>query len=348
MKHALWGLAFLMLATAGGWADLGAKLYLTGSLDDQTGNGLVLNNQDQEYTSPGMVHFWVDGKTSGLAFNLYTGTLSDASTVKLQKLSAWIKPLPNLKLSIGGVGLYSYTEQINWWKAPNAAKWSSAGFDNNIGSDSSPAVAGEWTGLGPLTLSAIAAPGYGTSLGAANGTNFKMGGSAKYDLKGFGSAALGLRYDGRGNPMIAHLGADFTAVPNFYTFVNAVVRNDNSTLPGLDAVALDWFTKVTAQQLVVQLALPVTFRLTGLAGDVNYLSYDLKVSYDLPSVKLTPFVQVQQDHLNLSTAKVLPQINVGTTINTIDSASLDCSFQYTVVDGGPNTWSIPFNLNVWF
>jgi len=341
--------ALLSLLLAGSvWADISAKLYLSGSLDNDAGQGLILNNQDQEYVSPGMLHVSADGKNAGFGFNLYTGSLSDASSVRLQKLSAWFRAFPTLKVSLGGVGLYTYTEQLNWWKDPNAATLASAGFDNNVGSDSSPAVAAEWTGLPALTLSAIAAPGYGTGLLVGKGANMKLGGAAKLDLKSYGSVAAGLRFDGRGGPAIAHVGTDLTAVPNLYTFVNAVIRNDNTDYFGLDAVAVDWYGKLTLQQLVLQAALPVTFRLTGLAGDVNYLSYNLKVSYDLPAVKLTPFVQAQQDHLNLSTQNWQPQVNLGTAFNGLDNASLDLSFQYQFSTTGSGAWLIPFNLNVWY
>jgi hypothetical protein len=348
MKKSLWALALLGLTATLSYADITAKLYLSGSLDDNLANGLLLNNQDQQYNSPGMVHVSSDGKNAGFAFNLYTGALSDATPVKVQKLSAWLRPFPTLKVSVGGVGLYTYTEQINWWKDPNGASLANAGFDNNVGSDSSPGVAAEWTGIPALTLSAIAAPGYGTGLGAGQGANLKGGASAKYDLKGFGSVGAGLRYDGKGNPALVHAGADFNAVPGLYTFLDLVARTDNNTKPGLDALAFDWYAKYSLKALTVQAAVPVTLRLTGLTGDVNYLSYDLKVAYDLPTLKLTPFVQAQQDHLNLSTDKFLPQVNLGTSFNGFDSATLDCSFQYTVVDGGANTWSIPFNVNLWF
>jgi len=348
MKKTLLAVGLLGLAASFSFADISAKLFLSGSLDDSLGNGLLLNNPDQKDNYPGMVHISADGKNAGLAFNFYTPGVSDATPVKVQKLSAWFRALPTLKVSVGGVGLYSYTEQLNWWKAPNGAKFSSAGFDNNIGSDSSPAVAAEFTGVPSLTLSGIAAPGWGVGLGASQGTNLKVGGSAKYDLKNFGSAAVGLRYDGKGNPAIAHVGADFNAVPGLYTFVNAVIRNDDTTRFGLDALAIDWYAKYSLKALTVQAAVPVTLRLTGLSGEVNYLSYDLKVAYDLPAQKLTPFVQAQQDNLNLSTRKFLPQVNVGTAFTSLDNASLDLSFQYNVVDGGANTWSIPFNFNIWF
>jgi hypothetical protein len=348
MKKPLLALGLLGLAASLSFADVTAKLYLSGSLDDNTGNGLLLNNQDQEYVSPGMIHVSADGKNAGFGFNLYSGSVTDTSAVKLQKLSAWFRALPTLKVSLGGVGLYSYTEQLNWWKDPNGANLANAGFDNNIGSDSSAAVAAEYTGIPSVTLGGIAAPGWGTGLGAGQGTNLKLGSSAKYDIKNFGSAAVGLRYDGKGKPAIAHVGADFNAVPGLYTFVNAVIRNDDTTKFGLDAVAVDWYAKYSLKALTVQACLPVTFRLTGLAGDVNYLSYNFKVEYNLANLKLTPFVEAQQDHLNLSTMKTLPQINVGTSFTSLDNATLDLSFQYNVVDGGANTWSIPFNFNVWF
>lgn len=348
MKKTALFLAVLCGSGALAFGDMSAKIYVAGSLADDAGNGLVLDNKTQEYLYPGMLSFSYTGKNAGASFNLYSIALAGGSTVKFQKATVWLKPQPTLKLSLGEVGAFSYTEQLDWWKAPTAGSLANAGYSNNIASDGSAGLSLESTIVPSLTLTAVVAPGYGKGLEADEGKNFKFGGAAKYDIKDKGSAAVGYRWDGKGNPLLVHVGFDVAAVSNLYTFLNVVARVDDNTNLRFDGVALDWFGKYSLKDFTLQAHLPVTLRLTGLDGDVPYLAYNLKAEYALPALKLTPFLQAQQEEIDLTSFKVLPQINVGTAIGGWTGATLDVSFQYSLVEGGQNTWKVPFNANFSF
>lgn len=356
----------LLLAVACGsgalvFGDMSTSVNLSGSLAGT--DGFILNNTDQKDAD--LVQFNYDGKNAGASFRFWTPAKSD-SVVKLRSLALYFKPTNTLKVALGGVGAYTYTEQLDWWQVPTAAslaqfngwdtRWSATtAFDgDNAG------IMVESTDIKGLTLSAGLAPGYATKLYAEDEkawdkANLKYGATAKYEIKGFGSVAAAYRDDGKDNQKIARVGFDTNAIKSLYTFVDLIARIDNTSLSGdsstdaqgLAGVTVDTYANYNAGGLGFQIHLPVTLRLTGGEGDVNYLCYDTKLSYALPALKLTPYFRIQQDGISFADPQMLPQINVGTDIGGWAGGSVSVSVQYNV-GADKNTWSIPFYTRVSF
>jgi len=350
MKKVVLSLLVFIFAGAMTWADMAASVYMVGDA----------------FGTEGTLQFSFNGKNTGAAFKFWTNPASD-TTVKIRSVSLWYKPVENLKVTIGGVGAYTYTEGLDWWKTPTGASYAQyQGWDTRWSnavtySDGNAGVQIEGTPVENLFLTAGVAPGYDNKLfssGSWDDSNLQYGASAKYDIKGFGSVSAAFRNDGTYNEKIVRAGADFNAIDHLYSFVNVITRFDNTSAAWgsskdalkLAGVSVDFYAAYSIDALSIKAQVPVTFRLTGDAGDDSYTGYDLKVAYAIAGTNFTPYARIQEKgdvQVLFTNPKFLPQINVGTDIGGWDGGSFTISYQYTIGET-TNTWAIPFEARVSF
>jgi hypothetical protein len=339
---------------------------MTGSLYGT--NGLVINNQDQKDAD--MLQFSVSGETTGASFNLWTNLSGDASTVHMRKAVLWWKPIAMLKLSIGNVGGYGYTEQLNWWKVPMGGSIAQAvSWEKRYSSASTGEAGGFQLDVDPmpgLTLTAGLYPGFGnaTLIDGEMDANTAYGLQAKYNITGFGSVLAALRDDGLDESKLIRVGCDINAIPNLYAFITAIMLMDdhNDAYGAEDAdgmmlrgVSIDNYVKYSMDKITIQARFPITLRLTDATGDDSYMLWRVKVSYAMDG-GITPYLSAETvDYIPLNFAEVgdtfsvtiQPGVNVG-----IDKGSIDLSLKIDVYPDGivedNMIWSIPFEARISF
>jgi hypothetical protein len=360
-------LALAMLGTFA-FADMSASVYMTGSLYGT--NGLVINNQDQKDAD--MLQFSISGETTGASFCLWTNLLGDASVVHMRKAVLWWKPISMLKLSVGNVGGYGYTEQLNWWKTPMGGSISQAnGWELRYGNPSTGEAGGIQIDLDPmagLTLTAGLYPGFAnpTLIDGAMDANTKYGLQVKYAIPGFGSVLAAIRDNGLDAYKLIRVGCDINAIPNLYAFVTAIMLMDDHTVAYgaedadgmmLRGVSIDNYIKYSMDKITIQARFPVTLRLTGETGDDSYMLWRVKVSYALDG-GVTPYLSAEtvdyiplnfNDVANTFSVTIQPGVNVG-----VDKGSIDLSLKVDVYPEGTGpagddiVWSIPFEARISF
>ena len=308
-----------MVAGAAFAADASAKLYQEGTLA-AGGNGdtsfMTLNNTNQKDAD--LLQFSYSGEQAGAAFRLwaqesetnyldYEGNSGKDPIVRFRSFSMWFKPVDMLKVSVGNVGQYLYTEQINWWKTPcGSSVAQAAGWDHRWSNYSGIEGAGVNLTVTPiegLQLDFGAVPGWGKAFIDKTDTGTTIaayGVTAKYSM---GSMSFGLGWrderitlvDGgttTNKTKILTVGADFNAT-GFYGFVQPRLRFDDNGEGGLDlnGVVIDNYGKYSTGALSVQFRFPVTIRLTGEDSDPSYLTYRVKASYALSG--FTPYLSLE-------------------------------------------------------
>lgn len=362
MKKGLLILVTLAMLGTFAFADMSASVYMTGSLYGTA--GMVINNADQKDAD--MLQFSISGETTGASFCLYAKAAEGA--VSSRKAVLWWKPISMLKLSIGNVGGYGYTEQLNWWKVPMGGSIAQAlSWEKRYSSASTGEAGGIQIDLDPmagLTLTAGVYPGFGnpTLIDGEMDANTAYGLQVKYAIPGFGSVLAALRDDGLDDSKLIRVGCDINAVPNLYAFLTAIMLMDDHTASEPDSdmmlrgVSIDNYIKYSMDKLTIQARFPVTLRLTGDTGDDSYMLWRVKVSYAMD--KVTPYLSAETvDYVPLNLAAVgdtfsitiQPGVNV-----SIDKGSIDLSLKVDVLpDDGISTtdeitWSIPFEARISF
>jgi len=363
MKKCLLILLALAMLSAVAFADMAASVYMTGSLYGT--NGLVINNQDQKDSD--MLQFSISGETTGASFRLFAkaaeGLVSSRSAV------LWWKPISMLKLSIGNVGGYGYTEQLNWWKVPMGASMSQANaWEIRYSSASTGEAGGIQVDLDPmpgLTFTAGLYPGFGnaTLIDGEMDQYTAYGVQVKYAITGFGSVLAALRDDGLDDIKLIRVGCDINAIPNLYAFLTAIMLMDDHTIAAdppdadgmmLRGVTIDNYIKYSMDKITIQARFPVTLRLTGATGDDSYMEWRIKLSYAMD--KVTPYLSAESSALlNFAAVgdsfgvTIQPGVNV-----SIDKGSIDLSLKVDILpdDGVATTdevtWSLPFEARISF
>ncbi len=245
--------------------------------------------------------------------------------VTLRGLKVWFKPIDMMTVSAGNVGLYLYTERLNWWKVPMGGsvsqfqgwgrRWSSAaGLKEAVG------LTLEVTPIDGLYLGAGVAPGAGSSLLAVSSSKngdtttttdsyLAWGAVAKYTFSDLGlSIGAAFRDDGKNDMKLLTAGADF-GVDNFYGFLQGKFlfdgRTDNDSWKGPDSygitlrgITIDNYLSYNFGFMNLQATLPVTIR--GLAGtdaekkaDPSYMTARIKASFPVDAI--TAYVVVGSD-----------------------------------------------------
>ena len=309
-----------MVAGAAFAADVSASVYMTGSLlnvatgDTTTIKALTVNKQDQKDSDALIFNY--AGESAGAHFQgwyNFTGAASDALVIR--SASLWFKPIDAVKVSVGNVGSYSYTERTNWWKditgcsAAQSNCWDHK-YSNYIGVEGAGVLA-EIT-VDKLYATVGFVPGAGNFAFTSTGdtTSYKAyGATAQYSIADNIGAAIGWRDEGTDEPKILSIGANYGPYSGpFYQFVNVRLFFDNQNSSGwtdadkvkpdglgmgLRGIGIDNWGFVTAGALTVEYRVPVTVRgfiVPSGSTDPSFLTYQVKAKYALSNC--TPYFDI--------------------------------------------------------
>ena len=299
MKKIITGIAAVAMAASLFAVDFSATVQVKGDIaygqateNSSSFNLLGIENTNQKDSDLLEVHF--SGDKAGADFKFWT-TAKD-STLSVRGLKVWFKPIDMMTVSVGNVGLYLYTERLNWWKVPMAGsvsqfgsweeRWSSAaGLKEDLG------LTLEVTPIDGLYIGAGVAPGVytdnnnnvkGQSLLKVESTKngdtttttdsyLAWGAVAKYTFSDLGlSIGAAYRDDGKDSLKILTIGADFSK-DSFYGFLQGKLNFDDHSDGNysfaadkygmtLRGVTIDNYLSYNFGFMNLQATLPVTIR----------------------------------------------------------------------------------------
>ncbi len=330
MKRLFTSLALAALSVATVSAlDVSARVYMSGSLADgyyvdngtEKGNPwnfITVNNQDQK--DDDALQLSMSSEKAGASFRLWYNYTNDgdSETLKARSTVLWFKPVDMVKISVGDVGQYLYTEQLDWWRDPlggSYAEWESWAkrYSNQTGLE----TRGIQLDLTPIE-------GLTVQLGAgANGSNttffsnssdgkrkyLKWGATAKYQISDSISAGVGYRDEGSDDTgstyspsfKLITAGVDFgnAWTKPYYAFIQPRFMLDYNTQSAdawsLDGIMIDNYFKFNVSDFKIEGRLPFCFRLTGEDNDPNWFCYELKAKY-LMNDTFEPYIKLASDH----------------------------------------------------
>ena len=330
MKKIITGIAAVAMAASLFAVDFSATVQVKGDIaygqateNSSSFNLLGIENTNQKDSDLLEVHF--SGDRAGADFKFWTTVKENTLTVR--SLKVWFKPMDMMTVSVGNVGLYLYTERLNWWKVPMAGsvsqfgsweeRWSSAaGLKEDLG------LALEVTPIDGLYLGAGVAPGADSSLlavsSAKNGDTttttdsyLAWGAVAKYTFSDLGlSIGAAYRDDGKDSLKLLTIGADFSK-DSFYGFLQGKLNFDDHSDGNysfaadkygmtLRGITIDNYLSYNFGFMNLQATLPVTIR--GLVAydtdaekkaDPSYMTARIKASFPIDAI--TAYVVVGSD-----------------------------------------------------
>src|SRR5574344_816907 len=294
-----------MVAGAAFAADANASVYMTTDLlnvqtgDSTTIQALKLNKQTQKDAD--LIQFSFAGESAGAAFKLWDTFTGGDDALAVRSASLWFKPVEQVKVSVGDIGSYGYTERTNWWKDITGASLSQTSFwvkkySNYIGVEGAGILA-EIT-VGGLYATLGVAPGADTffysKAGSADAAVAAYGASVKYAITEDISATAAWRDEGLNNAKILSIGADYGKYgAPVYEFINARMYFDDHSKGAEDwggdtsdravaadaagmtlrGVGIDNWGYFTAGALTVEYRFPLTIRGFAKVDGVNDPSY---------------------------------------------------------------------------
>lgn len=361
MKKLALLIAVMLLVSAFTFAvDFSASTNLGGSLWGT--DGFKLDNSNQKDAD--LLTVSVSDEVWGSDFRLWAPILTgtDDGAVSLRNLAIWVKPVSMLKITVGSIGSGLYTEQLDWWQVPNGAMSTGMGWDGDSAT-SGKGVNFELTPISDLWILAGISPGIDTPFMAKDvddnlvvGPDTNFGLAAKYTITDFGSVGVSYRNNGgmtAGDGTVTwdtqkiRVGFDVNAVSGLYAFLQGIIVVDQGD-ESISGVVIDNYAAYTAGDFYVKGTFPVTIRLTGDAGDDNYMSYDVKTGYTVME-NVTPYLRITQQNnaIILNDFTFMPSIQLGADYS-LGSVSFNTAVQINVPDPDDSTaeltWSIPFSM----
>jgi hypothetical protein len=362
---------FLLVAVTFGFADISASVYMVGSLYGT--DGFMLNDQNQKDAD--MLQFAIWGDKTGAIFKLWTDLKGDSSTVHMRSAKLYWKPISTLTLSIGNVGQYGYTEQLDWWKTPTGASLSQASgwYQRWANNDTGEAggIQVDYEIMKGFSVSAGIYPGFAQSIGFMDedddefyDKNTAWGIHARYNIEGFGSVLGAFKDNGNYDYKIGRIGFDVNAVPNLYAFLTAIFFIDDTNAAqwtdGTEdgdmmarGVAIDNYIKYTLDKLTLEGRFPITLRITGDEGDDSFMTWRVRAMYALEGFSVylnAETVDYQPINFAAATDTLSVSIRPGLTWS-IEKGWFDVGIQLDFPQAVPAShpaikWSISFQARV--
>ncbi len=298
----------------------------SGSGDGSTINGPLVTNKTQKDAD--MLVFNIDGGNYGAHFELWTNLastvtyLTDTSgstssldnAVYARRAYLWFKPVNQLKVAVGNVGSYLYTEQLHWWKtglggsASGASSWYLR-YSNYTGVEGG-GVNLTYNPIQALTIDLGCGGGFGNALFTKDGSKFTYtdwGATVKYQINKTISAGIGWR----------DMGSDGSEIPDNYSMSTGAdyykvlttgfdVKTDNmygflqprilfNEYYGFEGATFDNYFRYAKGPVTFEARLPFTYRKQDSGeADPSYLVYELRVKYAV-SDAITPFLDLSND-----------------------------------------------------
>lgn len=274
-----------------------------------------------------------DKNTDGTLKGTYTTAITTNSMLQARSTSIWVKPIDQLKITLGDVSCGIFGEKLHWWKDPCGNDYTSAsGWDHGYSSYATvegAGIAAELTPIDGLTVVAGIAAGCDTNFisfveNVSTVAVKAYGVSAAYNLSSVADlpVTIGVSWRDEGTDAIKILaiGADYgnAFAEGFYGMLNArmffsqKVGSATVSATGKDykmtGIAFDNFFRFKSGAMTIDLRAPIVLR--GLAGqtvnaagvatalnatnDPSYMYLSAKFSYALDG--LTIYVGAGSDY----------------------------------------------------
>lgn len=274
-----------------------------------------------------------DKNTDGTLKGTYTTAITTNSMLQARSTSIWVKPIDQLKITLGDVSCGIFGEKLHWWKDPCGNDYTSASsWDHGYSSYATvegAGIAAELTPIDGLTVVAGIAAGCDTNFisfveNVSTVAVKAYGVSAAYNLSSVADlpVTIGVSWRDEGTDAIKILaiGADYgnAFAEGFYGMLNArmffsqKVGSATVSATGKDykltGIAFDNFFRLKSGAMTIDLRAP--FVLRGLAGqtvnaagvatalnatnDPSYMYLSAKFSYALDG--LTIYVGAGSDY----------------------------------------------------
>ncbi|MCR5188153.1 MAG: hypothetical protein K6C97_04395 [Treponema sp.] len=308
MKKIVMGAAALLCAASMFAVDFAATVKMAGDIaggavTEATNDATYiwkLNKNDQKDNDA--LKLSVSGDKAGANFQFfYTYEGGEAAALKVRSTSIWVKPIDQLKITIGDVSCGTFGNKLDYWKDPigqnynvdatdpNHMQWD--GVYSSYASVEGAGIAAELTPIEGLTVVAGIAAGAGNNFitFTENQTRASVaayGASVMYNLSSVAGIPVNIGVSWRdagneGNKVLA-IGADYgnAYADGFYGMINARMLFDRGLKNGsywygsffktndkevaLSGIAFDNFFQYKAGAMTIALRAP--FVLRGLAG----------------------------------------------------------------------------------
>ena len=321
MKKIVMGAAALLCAASMFAVDFAATVHMGGDIaggavtEDTSDATYIwkLNKTDQKDADA--LKLSVNGDKAGANFQFWYNYSGSDADLKVRSTSIWVKPIDQLKITIGDVSCATLKNTLDYWKDPVGGWVTNIGyFYDNYSSYASVEGAGIAAELTPIEGLTVVA---GIAAGAGNNFITFTEGSDKAAVKAYGasinynlSAAAGIpvnvavSWRDAGNDLtsdsvkVLAVGADYgnAYADGFYGMINARMHFSRGLMVGkdwsnagtltyynkdksvkLDAIAIDNFFQFKSGAMTIALRAPVVIR--GLAGELEN-GTKLDASYD--------------------------------------------------------------------
>ncbi len=319
MKKIVMGAAALLCAASMFAVDFAATVKMEGDIaggavTEATSDATYiwkLNKKDQKDNDA--LKLSVNGDKAGASFQFwykYNGgadvtvtnnKVDDGSVVKVRSTSIWVKPIDQLKITIGDVSMGGLANKLDYWKDPIGQNYNFEATDTNhmtwdgvyssYASVEGQGIAAELTPIEGLTVVAGIAAGKDTNFitfteGQTKATVAAYGASINYNLSSVAglpvNVAVAWRDAGNSGNKVLAVGADYgnAYADGFYGMINARMLFDRGLKNGgywyssffktnneevvLSGIAFDNFFQYKAGAMTIAFRAP--FVLRGLAG----------------------------------------------------------------------------------
>ena len=364
MKKIITGIAALAMLTSVFAVDFSSrvrtKISVAGGNID-SGSAYILETPDWDQKDADLLEVHFAGDKAGADFKFFANAAGENS-VNIRHLAIWLKPIEMLKFNVGNISYSTFCEHTDWWKAPSGVGITSLNGWSNFATVEGFGAMMTLNPINGLEFNAGVTPGAGgkfMSFGD-NMTTTAYGVSVKADLNAFAGipvvAAASFRDAGTDQAKILAIGASYGNEWGgmFYGFINARMRFEKSDAFKMAAVTLDNWFKLSIDKFGVQLALPVTLRLTGLESDPSWMNGRLKVSYAAGA--FTPYIYVETTALPFNSElgdkfgiDVKPGVEFSVGSCAVNAAVLvNINKSWDIGYGKGVNWSIPVEFSVAF
>ena len=336
MKKIVMGAAALLCAASMFAVDFAATVKMEGDIaggavTEATNDATYiwkLNKKDQKDNDA--LKLSVSGDQAGASFQFWYNYSGSDADLKVRSTSIWVKPIDQLKITIGDVSCGTFGNKLDYWKDPvgndhtRASLWV-LGYSSYATVEGA-GIAAELTPIEGLTVVAGIAAGCDTNFitfteNVSQATVKAYGASVMYNLSSVAGIPVNVgvswRDAGTDAEKVLAIGADYgnAYADGFYGMLNARMLFQRDIWWGtslsesgkdykLTGIAFDNFFQYKAGAMTIALRAP--FVLRGLAGetgahvkldasnDPSYMYWSLKFSYALDG--LTVYVGAGSDY----------------------------------------------------
>ena len=336
------------------------KISVAGGTIPETGDATtyLMETPDWDQKDADLLEVHFAGDKAGADFKFFANAAGE-NAVKIRHLAVWLKPIDMLKINVGNVSYGTFCEHTEWWKAVNGEKYGAGSVWSSFATVEGFGIMATLNPINGLEFNAGVTPGAGNKFMTFGNTvtTTAWGAAVKADLNAFAGipvvAAVSFRDAGTDKEKILAVGASYGQEysGNFYGFINARMRFEADKFA---AVTLDNWFKLTFDAFGIQLAAPVTLRLSGDVADPSWMNARVKLTYNMGAA--TPYIYAETTALRFDD-KIADSFGITVKPGVdfkVGVCGINAAVQFDVKKGWPINsasgvnWSVPVEFSVAF